>query len=436
MQVKVVAYDNEFKGIINVGKETLHLPNTIVGETIDYNEKSKTFKIIESSPNRVNPRCSIYASCGGCHLMHIGYQEQLNMKTEAVRKLFYNYFGKVAEIKPCLGLKAPYEYRNKNQVVFANNAKEKMIYGFYKENTHQVIKCEHCLVQDEISDKITDYIKELLIKMHISAYDEDKKRGFIRYVMVKRSRKTEQIMVVLVTANENFPGRSNFIKALVAKFPKITTIIQNVNSRSTSVVLGDKELVIYGKGYINDVLCGKTFKISAKSFYQSNAIQTEVLYSEALRLANLSLTDQLLDAYSGVGTIGIIASDKVRKVLSVELIKDAYSDAINNAKINQIKNIHFFNDDAGNFMVNMAMRKEKVDVVIIDPPRKGSDEKFLKSLLKLAPNKIVYISCNPYSQAEDVKLLIKDYQIVTIQPVDMFPHTNHVENIVLLEKAN
>ena len=246
--------------------------------------------------------------------------------------------------------------------------------------------------------------------------------------------KTKETMVIIVTASDNFPGRSNFVKALTARCKNITTIVQNVNSRSTSAVLGNQEFVLYGKGYIIDELCGKKFKISSKSFYQINPYQTEVLYNTALVQAGLKNTDVILDAYSGVGTIGLIASSMVKKVLSVEIEKSATADAMFNAKINNIKNVSFFNDDASNFIVNLANRKEHMDAIIMDPPRSGSDERFIKSVLKLLPQKVIYISCNPKTQVIDLKMLTEKYEIKFIQPVDMFPHTAHVENIVCLER--
>jgi 23S rRNA (uracil1939-C5)-methyltransferase len=241
-------------------------------------------------------------------------------------------------------------------------------------------------------------------------------------------------MVVIVTAEENFPGRSNFVKAVTAQCKEVTTIVQNINTRSTSAVLGNKENILYGKGYIIDELCGKKFKISSKSFYQINPYQTEVLYNSAIDNAGLKMSDTILDAYSGVGTIGLIASSRVRKVLSVEIEKSAIIDAQFNAKINNIKNVSFFNDDASNFIVNLANRKEHMDAIIMDPPRSGSDERFLKAVLKLMPEKIIYISCNPNTQVTDLKLLVDKYEMTYIQPVDMFPHTAHVENIVILKR--
>ncbi len=433
---KILTYDSEFNGILKDGKNVYSIPNVIYNEKVEVDVDGKPLKakVLEASQNRITPVCPIYYQCGGCKLLHIKYEEQLNMKTETVRKLFADRFGKGSLVNPCLGMSKPCNYRNKNQVVFGNHPKEKLISGFYAENSHKIIPFKTCYVQDEISDKIVGIIKEILIKMHISAYDEDRKRGLVRHVMVKRSFKTKETMVVVVTAEENFPGRSNFVKAVMAQCKEVTTIVQNINPRSTSAVLGNKENILYGKGYIIDELCGKKFKISSKSFYQINPYQTEVLYNSAINHAGLKQTDTILDAYSGVGTIGLIASSKVRKVLSVEIEKSAVIDAQFNAKINNIKNVSFFNDDASNFIVNLANRKEHMDAIIMDPPRSGSDERFLKAVLKLMPEKIIYISCNPHTQVNDLKLLVDKYEITYIQPVDMFPHTAHVENIVILNR--
>ena len=433
---KILTYDTEFNGILKDGKNIYNVPNVIYNETVEVDVDSKPLrvKILEESDKRITPPCDIYYQCGGCKLLHIKYDEQLNMKTEYVRRLFADHYGKGDLVKKCIGMNKPCSYRNKNQVVFGNHPKEKLISGFYQENTHKIIPFTKCYVQDELSDEIVKIVKDILIKMHINAYDEDKKRGLVRHVMVKRSFKTKETMVIIVTASDNFPGRSNFVKALTARCKNITTIVQNVNSRSTSAVLGNQEFVLYGKGYIIDELCGKKFKISSKSFYQINPYQTEVLYNTALVQAGLKKTDVILDAYSGVGTIGLIASSMVKKVLSVEIEKSATADAIFNAKINNIKNVSFFNDDASNFIVNLANRKEHMDAIIMDPPRSGSDEKFIKSVLKLLPEKVIYISCNPKTQVVDLKILTEKYDIKFIQPVDMFPHTAHVENIVCLER--
>lgn len=436
---KVLGYDSEFKGIIKKNNQVFKLSRVIEGELVQAdvilgNKPScRLTKVIESSIHRQRPICEFYAQCGGCSLQHIKYEEQLRMKQKLVYDLFKNNLDKAYDVLPTIGMTEPYYYRNKNQVVF-KNVKGKLNCGLYQEGTHNVINTVNCYIQDKIVEKIISTIKELMQKQRLSAYDEDRKTGLIRHVLIKTSKVTKEVMVVIVVGNEVFPGRNNFVKALTARHKEITTVIQNINTRQTNAVLGDKEVVLYGKGFIIDVLHGLKFKISSRSFYQINPEQTAKLYEKAIELANLTKADTLLDAYCGVGTIGLIASKNVEKVIGVELVKDAVNDAIVNAKANNINNVRFICDDASRFMINCARQKQKIDVVIMDPPRKGSDKVFLDALLKLSPSKVVYISCNPHTQVEDLKMLLKDYRIDKVQPVDMFPHTHHIESIVCLTK--
>lgn len=443
--VKVEKYNKDLRGCVNINHNIYPVNGTILDEVVEVeinnnkNNKFKTInlrKVIKPSKYRIKPICPIYQKCGGCSLLHIDYAEQLRIKQQYVQNLFKEKLGINKGVLLTVGMEEPSHYRNKNQVVFKNvNSKEKIISGFYQEGTHNVIDFDKCYIQDEISDKIVKTIKQIMIEMKINAYDEDKKTGLIRHILIKRSNQTKEVMVVFIISNTVFPGRNNFIKKLIEKHPEITTIIQNINNRSTSAVLGENETILYGKGYIYDILLGKKFKISSKSFYQINSIQTAKLYSLAIKAAELNKNDIILDTYCGVGTIGIIASDYVKQVLSVEIVNDAVKDAIDNARTNDIKNIKFFCDDASNFMVNLAKSHQHVDAVIMDPPRKGSDERFINSLLRLSPKKIIYISCNPDTLTDDLKLILKGkYNITYIQPVDMFPHTSHVESVVCLTR--
>lgn len=440
--VKVDKYNKDLRGCVSINRNSYPVKGTILDELVEVeviSGKNKTVnlrKVVKPSKYRVKPLCPIYQKCGGCSLLHIDYNEQLRIKQEHVQNLFKEKLGMSKGVLLTVGMENPGHYRNKNQIVFKNtNTKERIISGFYQEGTHNVINFDTCYIQDEVSDKIVKTIKKLMVEMKINAFDEDRKTGLIRHILVKRSNQTKEVMVVFVIASTVFPGRTNFIKKLVSIHPEITTIIQNINNRSTSAVLGENETVLYGKGYIYDILLNKKFKISSKSFYQINSVQTAKLYKLAIEAAKLNKEDVILDTYCGVGTIGIIASDYVKQVLSVEIVKDAVNDAIDNAKTNNVKNIKFFCDDASNFMVNLAKARENVDVVIMDPPRKGSDERFINSLLRLSPKKIIYISCNPDTLTDDLKLILKGkYNITYIQPVDMFPHTSHVECIVCLTR--
>ena len=269
-------------------------------------------------------------------------------------------------------------------------------------------------------------------KMRIKPYDEDTREGIIRHILIRSGYYSHQIMVTLVTNVDSFPGRNNFVKELHKECPEITTIVQNVNHRDTNVILGEKENILMGKGFIEDSLLGVRFQISSKSFYQVNPVQTEKLYSEAIKKAELTGSEKILDAYCGIGTIGLIASKHAKEVTSVEIVEDAIRDAKKNARLNNITNVNFFVGDASDFIVNEANNKKQYDVIFIDPPRKGSDERFLTSVKKLLPKRVVYVSCDPATLARDVKFLSDKYEVKSVTPVDMFPHTFHVECVTLL----
>ena len=383
---------------------------------------------IKSTQNRI---CPVSRKCGGCQLMNLSYPEQLKFKQAKVVKLLGS-FHRVNEI---IGMDYPFHYRNKVQAAFGRTRSGEIISGVYQSSTHNIVKTEKCLIEDKKADEIILTIRKLVKDFKLTVYDERKGNGFLRHVLVKRGFATNEIMVVLVTGTGVFPSKNNFIKALLNVHPEITTIVQNINNKFTSMVLGEKETVLYGKGYIEDVLCGCTFRISPKSFYQINPIQTEILYGKAIDFAGLSGKEKIIDAYCGIGTIGIVASKNAGEVIGCELNPDAIKDAKINAKINGIENIKFVCADAGEFMLGMKEQGEKCDVLFMDPPRAGSDKKFLSCAVALSPEKIVYISCNPETQQRDLYYLIKNgYKVKKIQPVDMFPYTAHVETVVLLSK--
>lgn len=375
--------------------------------------------------------CPVAKKCGGCQLTNMSYEKQLSFKQAKVIKLM-GRFGHVSEI---IGMKNPFRYRNKVQAAFGVTRGGQIISGVYQSGTHKIVKVESCLIEDKTADDIIVYIRSLIRSFGLSVYNENTGRGFLRHVLVKRAFGTGEIMVVLVTGKEPFKSKNDFIKNLLNRFPKIKTVVQSVNDRFTSLVLGDRETVLYGDGYITDVLMGKKFRISARSFYQINYAGTEILYGKALDFAELTGSERVLDAYSGVGTIGILASDRAGEVISVESNRDAVRDAKINAKLNGVTNIKFFCADAAEFLREMTAENEAVDVIIMDPPRAGSSPVFLKSAVESNAAKIVYISCSPETLARDVTFLTRHgYAVKKIQPVDMFPHTAHVETVVLLTR--
>ena len=385
------------------------------------------------APERNPNPCPLYRKCGGCQLQNMSYPRQLHWKQELVERLL----GRFHRVNPIIGMEHPYHYRNKVQAAFALDRRKQIVSGVYQASTHRVVPVESCMIEDETADRIVGTIRKLMKDFKMEPYNEDTGRGLVRHVLVKRGFVSGQVMVVMVTVSPILPAKNNFVKALRKAHPEITTILQNVNNRATSMVLGESEKVLYGPGYIEESLCGCVFRISAKSFYQINPVQTEVLYNKAIELAGFTGKETVVDAYCGTGTIGLIAAKRgAGHVTGVELNRDAVRDAISNAKRNGIKNVYFYNADAGEFLSAMADEGETVDVVLMDPPRAGSDERFLTSLAGLAPKKIVYISCNPETLQRDLQFLVRaGYHVQEIQPVDMFPHTNHVETVVLLSKG-
>ncbi len=376
-----------------------------------------------------NLECTVYKKCGGCQLLHMDYAAQLNLKKEQVSKLLKPY-GKLQGI---LGMEHPEHYRYKVHAVFGRDRRGNVISGTYKEGTHLIVPVEGCLLENEKADAIIQTIRKLLKSFKIKTYDEDTGYGLLRHVLVRMGYHTGQIMVVLVLGSSVMPSKNNFVKALRKEHPEITTVVVNVNGKRTSMVLGDKEQVIFGPGYIEDELCDMTFKISPRSFYQVNPSQAEKLYRKTVEYAELSGRETVLDAYCGTGTIGMIAAGKAEKVIGVELNKDAVKDAIAGAKKNQVSNIRFYQADAGEFMVRMADAGEQVDVVLMDPPRSGSSESFLSALVKLAPSRVVYVSCNPLTLARDLKFLCeRGYQMKKGMAVDMFPFTDDTETVCQL----
>ena len=374
--------------------------------------------------------CPYAKKCSGCQLQNLTYKEQLQMKqVKAIRLL-----GKYCHVEEIIGMDNPYYYRNKVQSAFAYK-NGKTVSGIYQSTLGRIVPVDSCLLEDKEAQKIVETIKKLCPNFKIRPYDLNTGNGFLRHVLIRKGFISGEIMVVLVTSRGDFKSKTSFVNELLRRHNEITTIVWNVNPSSTALMLGNQSEILYGNGYITDTLCGLSFRISPRSFYQINPTQTEKLYSIAKDYAQLTGDEKVIDAYCGTGTIGLTMADKAKEIIGVEVNSDAIKDAKENAKLNGIKNAKFYNADAGDFMCELAERGDKADVVITDPPRAGCSIKFLKSLLKLSPKRIVYISCNPETQARDLITLTKNgYKVTKIQPVDLFPHTNHVETIVCLRK--
>ncbi len=380
----------------------------------------------------VDHTCPHAKKCGGCQLQNLPYPEQLHMKqARLIRQL--GRFGRVSEI---IGMADPYHYRNKVQAAFRQKSGS-VVSGVYQSASGRIVDVEECLLEDTCAAPILRTLRRLCASLKIKPYDLQTGQGFLRHVLIRRGWATGEIMVVLVTAPGEFRGARPLVNELIRRHSAITTVVWNINPTDTPLFLGAQSTVLHGEGYITDRLCGLEFRISPRSFYQVNPVQTEILYAKAREFAGLTGSERVLDAYCGTGTIGLSMAAGAREIIGVEVNRDAVADARENATRNGITNAVFYAADAGDFMKALAEddSAEKVDVVITDPPRAGCSPRFLHSLLTLAPGQIVYVSCNPDTLARDLYTLTKGgYKVKKIQPVDMFPFTGHVETVVLLSR--
>ena len=381
---------------------------------------------------KIKDKCPYVVKCGACHIGQKSYEEELADKKKLVEK----YIGKYCKVNDVAGMYYPYHYRNKVHAVFGR-VKDEVVAGTYAEGTHTIIPINDCLIEDAQASAIIRTVTELIKSFKLWVYNEDTGRGLMRHILIRKGMSTKQIMVVLVTASPEFPHKNNFIAKLRELHPEITTIVQNINAQQTTMVLGDRSKPLYGPGYIEDVLCGLRFRISPSSFYQINSAQTQVLYKKAIQAAGLTGKETVIDAYCGIGTIGMSMASKAGRVIGIELNGDAVKDAKANAKRNKIENIHFIAADATKYMTRMSENGQQADVVVLDPPRSGSTEEFVKATALVAPKRVVYVSCNPETLGRDLEWFKKaGYHAVEAWPVDMFGFTEHVETVCLLSKLH
>lgn len=431
------------EGVVVFNNKKFAVPYVLPGEKCDIElvykgtdkkaeQKARLVKVIEPSEARVPAACSFFGKCGACSLLHMTYEEELKFKQDKVAKLFGGF--KVEQL-PIIGSERPEHYRNKIYAAFdfvVSHGHSKIIAGMYNENSHEVTGTADCVLQKDIANAIIKTIIDVMRITGTKAYDEDTKTGTLRHCYIRVSEKTGKVMLVLVTGTQEFMAKKQFVETLTKKHHCISTIIHNVNTKKTSMVLGDRDTVLYGPGYIEDELSGVVFRISPHSFFQVNPVQTEKLYKTAIDFADPGLLDTAFDAYCGIGTIALIASQKCASVTGVEINENAIKDAVTNAKLAHADNVTFVVGDAGEFLKES---NEKPDILFMDPPRSGSDETFLSAVCQASPKKIVYISCNPETQVRDVEYLAKNgYRVVKMQAVDMFSRTPEVENICLLRR--
>lgn len=442
LELKCIREDFFGNGIVIYKDEEKKIPGLMEGEIGLFeavkNGKYTNLHLLEIkkvSPDRVEPKCPIYKECGGCQFLHTTYNHELRIKTDYLKDLFKT--SRTVKISDVIPIDSPFSYRDKCQMTYKLSKSKKVVCGFYEEKSHKVVPITNCMIQSDKATAVIEGINKALTKNKIQPYDEHTGRGVVRHVVIRIGEFTNEIMVSLVTNGEMFPGRKNVVTDILKQNLGITTIVQNYNDRDTSIVMGDRERVLYGPGFIYDKIDEYKFKLSSKSFYQVNPNGMKKLYKKAIESLGIKKTDIVLDAYSGVGTIGILMSKMAREVYSVELNKDAYKDAIINAKLNNIKNIKFFNEDSTRFIQNLAKNRVHIDLLVLDPPREGSTKEFINAVGALKPKKVVYVSCEPKSLQRDLYDFTKnDYKIVSIDSVDMFPRTSNLETICLLNRKN
>ncbi|MCM3654216.1 23S rRNA (uracil(1939)-C(5))-methyltransferase RlmD [Metabacillus litoralis] len=395
----------------------------------------RLIEIYEESENRIEAPCPIYAQCGGCQLQHLSYEGQLSFKKKQVEQVLAR-IGKLnlnkVKVHPTLGMNDPWSYRNKAQVPVGER-EGGLVAGFYQKRSHDIIDMERCLIQQAENDDVVQAVKGICEKNGIRAYNEEKHKGWLRHIMVRYGLVTKEMMIVFVTKTADFQHKQEIITQITEQFPNVKSIVQNINNKRTNVIFGEETKVLWGEEYIYDKIGDVTFAISARSFYQVNPEQTKVLYDKALEYAELTGKESVIDAYCGIGTISLFLAQKAKNVFGVEIVPEAIEDAKRNAELNGITNAEFAVGEAEVVIPEWYKQGNKADVIVVDPPRKGCDESLLKTILDMKPNRVVYVSCNPGTLARDLHVLEQGgYETVEVQPVDMFPHTTHVECVAQL----
>ena len=436
--------DNGFEGegIAKIDDFTIFIKGAIKGEKVkilivkvltNY-AFGKIIKIIEKSPKRIEADCATYKRCGGCSLRHIKYEETLKMKKNAVQSLVNKTLKNKIKVKETIGMDNPNYYRNKLQYPVGQDKQGKPVMGVFANRTHEIIPVEKCMIQNETAEKVAKEIFKFIEENKISIYNEKTRKGLVRHIIIKIGVKTNQIMCVIVINGKEIPKEKDLVETITNKFKEVKSIVKNINRKNTNVILGEQNIILFGNGYIQDTLGKYTFNISPMSFYQVNPIQAEKLYNIGIKGANLSKNDIVFDLYCGIGTISLFMAEHVKKVYGVEIVKEAVEMAKENAKINNVSNTEFLAGDVELILDDLINNKKIVpNAIIVDPPRRGLDNVSIKNILKIKPEKLVYISCNPATLMRDLSKLEDVYEIKSIKPVDMFPYTSHVECVSVLE---
>lgn len=442
--VEIIDNGFEGEGIAKIEGMTIFIPNAIKGEKVKIlivkvNKNfayGKILQIIEPSNMRVEEDCKTYKMCGGCNLRHIKYEDTLKIKKSIVENCLSKELKRDICVNDVIGMEEPKFYRNKLIYPVGINKNDETIMGVFANRTHNIVEVKECFIQDKVNQDVANVVLEIVKRNNIKPYNEENRSGNIRHIIIRRGKQTNEIMVILVCneSKKNETFEEDLVKTLIGKYPQIKSIVKNINDKNTNVIMGDKNINLYGEGYITDKLNNYVFKISPHSFYQVNPVQTVKLYNTAINLANLNKEDIVLDLYCGIGTISIFLARHVKKVIGIEIIEDAIKDAKENAKINNIENIDFYAGDVENLLPEILKDEKNIpSVVFVDPPRRGLDSNTIYNIKKIEPKKVIYVSCNPATLARDIALLEEKYEVRKVQPVDMFCGTSHVECITTLE---
>ena len=426
--------DNGFEGegIAKINDFTVFIKGAIKGEKIKIlivkvlssYAYGKILEIIKKSEYRTKEDCTTYKRCGGCNLRHINYEETLKIKQNAVQSLVNKTLKKKIKVEPTLGMENPYHYRNKLQYPVGTNKAGEPVMGVFANRTHEIIPVEKCLIQNETAEEVAKEVFKFIKEKQISIYNENTGKGLVRHIIVKIGVKTNELMCIIVVNGNNISREKELVECLASKFKNIKSIVKNINTKNTNVILGNENVNLYGNGYIQDRLGKYIFNISPMSFYQVNPIQAEKLYNLGIESAKLTKEDTVFDLYCGIGTISLFMAEHVKKVYGVEIVKESIYMARENAKINNINNTKFISGDVEVILDDLINNKKIIpDVIMVDPPRKGLDNTSINNILKIKPQRVVYISCNPATLVRDLSKLENIYGVQSIQPVDMFPFT-------------
>ncbi len=440
--VTIEDYTDEGFGVARHEGYVLFIPNTVAGEEAEVLVvkvgKSfgygKVLRFLKTAPCRVEPECALARRCGGCAFWHLSYEEEARLKQKRVENHLKRIGGIETEISPILSAKSQTAYRNKAQFPI-RQVKGEPQGGFYAAGSHGVVSGAPCQIQPALFNELLEWTLGFMKKEGIPAYEEQGYSGVVRHLYLRQGEATGQVLVCLVINGTDFKEKKRFAQGIAEAFPQVKTVCINYNNRNTNVVLGKETEIVLGEGFIEDLLLGKRYRIAPKAFYQVNRRQTEVLYQKVIDLLELSGGECLLDLYCGIGTIGLSMAEKVKELVGVEIVPEAVENAKENARLNGVANAEFFCADAKEAAKRFAEEGKQFDCIVVDPPRKGCDQQTLDAIRKMAPKKLVYVSCNSATLARDLKILTEDFEIKNVTPVDLFPRTHHVETVVLLERA-